>query len=317
MFVPWLVSLADLVLPRSCVGCDEPSLWWCGACAASVDVEPQRILLDGGRADPLPCAFLAPYRGPAGRALVALKERGARGASAPMAAALARAVRASVRDVVAEPGVEGVVLVPVPSRPAAVRARGADVVAGLARAVARELARDAWPVVAVPALRHRRAVGDQAGLDAERRERNLAGALVVRPLARPLLERRLVVVVDDVLTTGATLREAARALRSGAGPTAVVVGATIAGTGRRVPSSRTGGTDTVVPWHSPGSVVAPGPRDATESRTPSFRSSGKPMPAAGETAHVRRLFVDRSRCGLGISPASPGGPMPPDPREGQ
>src|SRR6516165_3594048 len=35
------------------------------------------------------------------------------------------------------------------------------------------------------------------------------------------------------------------------------------------------------------------------------------MPAAGETAHVRRLVVDRSRCGLEVSPASPGDPISP------
>ena len=39
------------------------------------------------------------------------------------------------------------------------------------------------------------------------------------------------------------------------------------------------------------------------------RSSGKPMPGAGETAHVRRLFVDRSRCALEVSPAPRRVPM--------
>ena len=53
-------------------------------------------------------------------------------------------------------------------------------------------------------------------------------------------------------------------------------------------------------WHSPGPVVAPG-----VTPVPGV-TSGKPMPAAGETAHVRRLLVDRSRCGLGVSPAPMG-----------
>src|SRR6476661_8450561 len=64
-------------------------------------------------------------------------------------------------------------------------------------------------------------------------------------------------------------------------------------------------------WHSPGPVVAPGvvPRGGA--------TSGKPMPAAGETAHVRRLLVDRSRCGLEVSPASPEDQMSSGPGEGQ
>src|SRR4029077_15829242 len=64
-------------------------------------------------------------------------------------------------------------------------------------------------------------------------------------------------------------------------------------------------------WHSPGPVVAPGvvPRGGA--------MPGKPMPAAGETAHVRRLLVDRSRCGLGVSPAPAGDTESPGPGEGQ
>src|SRR5260370_26161850 len=68
----------------------------------------------------------------------------------------------------------------------------------------------------------------------------------------------------------------------------------------------------VVSWHPPGSVVAP-------RRLPRQREGcrGKPMPAAGETAHVRRLLVDRSRCGLEVSPAPPGDPTSPGEGEGQ
>src|SRR6201996_2131688 len=61
----------------------------------------------------------------------------------------------------------------------------------------------------------------------------------------------------------------------------------------------------VHPWHSPGSVVAPGRLSAPRWRPQGL--FGKPMPAAGETAHVRRLLVVRSRCGLEVSPAPPGG----------
>src|ERR1700759_1896289 len=64
-------------------------------------------------------------------------------------------------------------------------------------------------------------------------------------------------------------------------------------------------------WHSPGPVVASG---VAPSRGP---PPGKPMPAAGETAHVRRLLVDRSRCGLGVSPASTGDTEAPGQGEGQ
>src|SRR5262249_57803904 len=73
------------------------------------------------------------------------------------------------------------------------------------------------------------------------------------------------------------------------------------------------GRATFVSWHPPGSVVAPG----RSARSPRVARVGKPMPAAGKTAHVRRLLVDRSRCGLEVSPAPPGDRMSPGQGEGQ
>src|SRR6201996_8427131 len=64
------------------------------------------------------------------------------------------------------------------------------------------------------------------------------------------------------------------------------------------------GRTSVHSWHSPGSVVAPGKPPKPRWRWQGL--PGKPMPVAGETVHVRRLFVVRSRCGLEVSPAPPG-----------
>ena len=76
-----------------------------------------------------------------------------------------------------------------------------------------------------------RRVQDQAGLSAQARAANLEHAVMVRPGARAALAGVPCVVVDDVVTTGATLAECARALRAaGAGP---VVAATVAATARR------------------------------------------------------------------------------------
>jgi predicted amidophosphoribosyltransferase len=129
-------------------------------------------------------------------ALLAHKERGRLGLVHPLGAALAAAVRCL------DPP-SGSVLVPVPSRRAAVRARGHDHALRLARRAGRELG-----LAAVPLLRPARRIGDSAGLDAAARAANLAGSVRVSGCvpAGP------VVLVDDVVTTGASLAEAARTL---------------------------------------------------------------------------------------------------------
>jgi predicted amidophosphoribosyltransferase len=103
-------------------------------------------------------------------------------------------------------------LVPVPSTPAAVRRRGLDFTAALAGVAARHLRRVGVTVGVRPLLTHRRRVADQGGLSSQDRHANLDGAMKakLRPMAGWL------VVVDDVMTTGASLAEATAALaRSG------------------------------------------------------------------------------------------------------
>jgi predicted amidophosphoribosyltransferase len=103
---------------------------------------------------------------------------------------------------------EGVYLVSAPSRRAAVRGRGHDHARRLARSAA-----DWCPgsVSDGPVLRWQRSVADQGGLGAEGRAVNMVGAMRA---ARVRRAGASVVVVDDIVTTGATLDEARRALEA-------------------------------------------------------------------------------------------------------
>jgi len=120
-------------------------------------------------------------------------------------------------------------LVPVPSTRAALRKRGFDPTHRLAQSAARQLRRAGADAVVVPLLTHVRAVADSAGLTADQRRINLHGALSATRDRRGA-RNRFLILVDDVLTTGATVAEAARALRAvDLAPTAA---ATIAATQR-------------------------------------------------------------------------------------
>ncbi|WP_405976698.1 ComF family protein [Streptomyces sp. NBC_00988] len=106
-----------------------------------------------------------------------------------------------------------VLLVPVPSARSTVRARGHDPARRIALAAAGELRRTGTPARVVAVLRQRRWVADQSGLNSRERMGNLAGALEVVEGGARLLVGGPVVLVDDLMTTGASLREAARAVR--------------------------------------------------------------------------------------------------------
>lgn len=217
--------LLDLVLGSACAACARPGRVLCRACESGLPRAPVACR-------PVPCpAGLAPayalgdYAGALKLLVNAHKEQQRFALARPLGDLLAEAVRAH-----APPGAGAVAVVPVPSRAAVVRRRGHDPLLRSVRRAAARLRATGVPAVAVQALRSVRVVQDQAGLGAADRARNLAGTMLcVR--AGPLIAADAVVVADDVLTTGATLREAQRALE--AAGVAVTGLAVVAATRRR------------------------------------------------------------------------------------
>jgi predicted amidophosphoribosyltransferase len=169
-------------------------------------------------------------------ALVAYKDGDRRDLKAVLAPMLSGAMSAAL---VLDPLLAAVVafgpgpvfVVPVPSSPAAVRRRGDAPLELLTRAAAGQCARPAAELMVAPALRLRRRVADQAGLNHGQRAANLEHAMQVRRRWQDRVRGATCLLVDDVLTTGATLAEAARALR--AGGAVHVAAATVAATRRR------------------------------------------------------------------------------------
>ncbi len=206
-----LAALLDVVLPPSCAACGVPGEAactaclaaleplpppWCGGCGAPVSVPVERCgacrgRITGGRQ-------AVAYRGPAPALVAALKDDRRR----TLAATLAGIVTAAV-----PPPPPDAALVPVPLGPRRARERGFNQSGLIAAALA-----DAWGLPVARALVRTREGPPQRGAARTERARQASGAFAAGgPDPVPLTAW----LVDDVLTTGATLADCARALRAG------------------------------------------------------------------------------------------------------
>lgn len=224
----WLSAAIDLVFPAICPVCDarlgaERRDPLCGACWAAITrltppwcercglpfptFAPRDALAAAGLCQA--CATEAPgfawaraaaaYEGVVRDALHALKFGGRRAMARPLGDLVAETLGEAIPS-----GVEA--LVPVPLAAGRERDRGFNQAALLAERLGRRLAvrvETGW-------LRRTRATAPQTELTARERRANVRGAFS----ASPSVAGRAVAVVDDVLTTGATAAECARALRA-------------------------------------------------------------------------------------------------------
>ena len=231
----WREAALGLLLDRRCLGCCAPDGLVCAGCVALLRGPPATVAprLPGMP----PCWATTTYDGPLRPLLAAAKERGQMAVRRRVGEALGLAAGMALRTAAARGSAARVVLVPVPSSAAAVRARGDDVVLALARDAARLLRTAGDDVTALAALRSSGPRRDQVGLTTAERRANVAATMRVRRRRLEAVRSAdVVVVVDDVVTSGATLAEAAAVLRSvGA---RVPVAAVVAATPRRFPHTR-------------------------------------------------------------------------------
>lgn len=216
-----IVPAADLLIGACCAGCGGPALLLCRSCGTAM--RPQPVLGTPSRELDVPSVAGGTNTGILRRVVVTWKEQGVTRLTGVLDHHLAAAVVPH-----ATPG-RPVVLVPVPTSRRSRRERGCDLVDELSRAAARRLRQAGVEAVVRQGLTHAHETRDQAGLGAEARWANLEGAFRSTGTLRGARAGTGadIVVVDDILTTGATVTEALRALcAAGHRPVGVAVVAT-------------------------------------------------------------------------------------------
>ena len=185
-----LLDAASLFAPVECAGCGRPDRSLCDECRLLVEPLVVRRSTPGD----LPCFTALRYESEVRRIVLAFKEEN----RTDLVRSLAPAVRAAL---LAAPDDTEVLVVPTSRE--AFRRRGYDPVLSLAKAAGYSPARDL--VIGRSST--------QKKLTIEQRAENRTGSM----RARRRLDGRRFVILDDVLTTGATIDEAARAVREAGG----------------------------------------------------------------------------------------------------
>lgn len=193
-----LQDLADVALSRACLGCGREGSVLCLPCKARLPQVP-------AVRERTPVAWFAgEYEGLLRDLVLAHKERGVRALASDLGIVLAHSVWA------AGSSAHSITLVPVPAHRSSLIMRGRDCLNEIAHAAASDLRLRGRQCTVEPLLMWKRETARHAGQSARARM-DLGHALVARTRGTA---GRSVIVVDDVITTGATVDEAVRALEA-------------------------------------------------------------------------------------------------------
>lgn len=201
-----LDGLRTLVFPEICMVCGEKFEVICERCRHSWLMPAQHFCISN-----LKISSVVRYDNLSSKIILKAKEDRNKAARELMAVSLAISV-ASWRN---EVNLNQVLLVPIPSTKKAIRRRGDSFLHPVLE-MARHLLESEYGVGVrwENLLFHQKKVRDQSELSFQQRAENLADAFAVKGnlLARDDIEKRQIILIDDVVTTGATLLSATQAL---------------------------------------------------------------------------------------------------------
>jgi phosphoribosylpyrophosphate synthetase len=188
-----------LLFPTRCFGCRDLGYSICSKCRKLWNPHTYQ-----SRVSNLAVYSAIPYSPVAKNILLAAKEQSIKSADQ----LVRNALKAALHEVFQK--YPSSALVPIPSGRSANRRRGREFINEMAISLAKD-----FGVAVLPLLEHQRVVRDQSKLNVSSRRENLAMALSIKPEFLGKYSGENLVILDDLVTTGATINEANRALTRG------------------------------------------------------------------------------------------------------
>ena len=201
-----MFNLTEIIFPSRCIGCTKLGISICSECRKQwhPHIYQREINWNG---ENFPVLSAIQYSPIASRVLLSAKESQIRAADQ----LIVNGVLHSLNTFVKRYG--SATLVPVPSRKSANRKRGRNFLQEITSQVAAEVGLSSHSLLA-----HSRKVRDQSRLNIADRSENVSRAFTIAPELTAQLSAGntgpTIIVIDDLITTGATLSEAIRALRT-------------------------------------------------------------------------------------------------------
>ena len=213
-----LKSLKELVFTKLCISCAATGYWLCPTCLSAWNTSVKKNSIDGK-----PIYFKSDYTSKTASVILADKEGNDLNAIALLASAISQSIAFSIADLRLS---EVITLITIPSAPSAIRRRGRDHINTLAEYVQRDLQQKSITAYYAPILFQKKSIRDQSQLSSQQRMENTKGKFAVKSCEIP---QGAVYLIDDLITTGASMLEGVRALSEAkitiaAGVTACAVG---------------------------------------------------------------------------------------------
>ena len=196
-----LKSLSQLIYPPHCLICFKPGDHLCNFCIRNWEQSTK-----SGKIHSLPHFFTNYYNSDGMKVILAAKESGNRTAKKLLASSIANSLTYAIQQL--ELGIEAT-LVTIPSRSSAIRKRGRDHITDLASEIISIASSDGIKISHQNILHLTKQVRDQSNLNKCQRIQNMNGAYLAN---YPESSISNLIIIDDLITTGASIHEAIRAL---------------------------------------------------------------------------------------------------------